>query len=91
MTAFDPHVIWPTNEVRRHIYICMTGKKTLMEKNMRNIFKMLKRVLDDIFMTWRVSLGDPSDLLREMNSLDPKISSLCNPVIQIPSSFSVLL
>ena len=35
--------------------------------------QMLKRFLDDIFMKWKNSLGDPMNLLREMNSLDPKI------------------
>ena len=37
------------------------------------LFKMLKRFLDDIFIKWRLSLGDPKDLLTEMNSLDPMI------------------
>ena len=35
--------------------------------------KMFKRFLDDIFMKWRISLGDPMNFLREMNALDPKI------------------
>jgi hypothetical protein len=34
---------------------------------------MLRRFLDDIFMKWRRSLGDPKELLKVMNSLDPKI------------------
>ena len=34
---------------------------------------MLRRFLDDIFLKWRCSLGDPYILLREMNNLDPKI------------------
>ena len=36
--------------------------------------KMMMRFLDDIFAKWRKSLGDPANLLREMNSLDPKIN-----------------
>ena len=34
---------------------------------------MLKRFLDDTFLKWRCSLGDPHDLLRDLNNLDPKI------------------
>merc|ERR1711911_77480 len=35
---------------------------------------MLKRFLDDTFLKWRCSLGDPYDLLRDLNSLDQKIN-----------------
>ena len=37
------------------------------------VLKMLERFLDDIFLKWRCSLGDPYSLLRDMNNLDPKI------------------
>ena len=36
--------------------------------------KMLRRFLDDIFIKWKLSLGDPQELLKEMNNLDPKIN-----------------
>ena len=35
---------------------------------------MLRRFLDDIFLKWRLSLGDPYELLRQMNSLDLKFT-----------------
>ena len=35
---------------------------------------MLKRFLDDVFLKWKCALGDPRELLREMNSLDPSIN-----------------
>ena len=36
--------------------------------------KMLRRFLDDIFVKWKKSLGDINELVRDMNSLDPKIN-----------------
>jgi hypothetical protein len=35
--------------------------------------EMLRRFLDDSFIKWRMSLGDPKDLLLLMNDLDSKI------------------
>ena len=35
---------------------------------------MLRRFFDDIFIKWRLSLGDPNNLLRMMNDLDSKIN-----------------
>ena len=49
---------------------------------------MLKRFLDDIFGKWRLSLGDPDNLLREMNSLDPKINFTMEKGSSLISSIS---
>ena len=35
--------------------------------------EMLRRFLDDVFIKWRLSLGDANDLLRQMNNLDSHI------------------
>ena len=51
----------------------------LIQRNIRGddyanyLLRMLRRFLDDIFLKWKNSLGNPSDLLLAMNSLDPKI------------------
>ena len=38
------------------------------------LLKMLRRFLDDVFLKWKLSLGDPQELLQVMNNLDPKIN-----------------
>ena len=45
---------------------------------------MLRRFLDDIFLKWRLSLGDPFELLRQMNSLDVKIKFTIESGKKIP-------
>ena len=52
----------------------MKDEKGNLVKNTIYLKKMLRRFLDDIFIKWKSSLGDPHDLLNEMNSLDPKIN-----------------
>ena len=45
---------------------------------------MFRRFLDDIFIKWKLSLGDPLELLREINSLDPKINFTQEIGISLP-------
>ena len=49
-------------------------KNTEGEAYSNYLKNMLKRFLDDMFSKWKLSLGDPSILLHEMNSLDPTIN-----------------
>ena len=49
-------------------------RNTYGEEYANYILNMLKRFLDDTFLKWRCSLGDPYDLLRDLNSLDQKIN-----------------
>ena len=37
------------------------------------VTKMLRRFLDDLFMKWRNSLGDPMDFVNVLNNIDDKI------------------
>ena len=48
------------------------------------LIKMLRRFLDDIFVKWRKSFGDSSDLLRDMNDLDAKINFTLDKGNSIP-------
>ena len=43
-----------------------------MQKNIRE--KKLCRFLDDVFIKWKKSLGDPMDLLSALNNVDSKIT-----------------
>ena len=49
-------------------------KNTHGESHAEYLKTMFKRFLDDVFLKWKCSLGDPHELLRDMNSLDPSIN-----------------
>ena len=46
--------------------------------------KMLGRFLDDVFLKWRLSLGDPQEFFNVMNTIDEKISFTIETGKRIP-------
>jgi hypothetical protein len=45
---------------------------------------MLRRFLDDVLLKWKLSLGNPEDLLSEMNSFYPKINFIMEKGRSLP-------
>ena len=45
---------------------------------------MLGRFLDDVFLKWRLSLGDPQEFFNVMNTIDEKISFTIETGKRIP-------
>ena len=38
------------------------------------VIRMLRRFLDDVFIKWKLSLGDPMEFFNEINGIDCKIN-----------------